>query len=48
MTKPREFFFSVIRKMNINKTFIKWVELLFVNASSSVNFNGSPGKYFQS
>ena len=39
--------FSAMRKLNISSTFIKWVKLLFINASAAVNLNGSPGESFK-
>lgn len=33
--------------MNISDTFIKWVKLLFVNASAVVNHNKSPDNNFK-
>lgn len=36
-----------MKKMNIDDKFIKWVKLLFVNASAAVNLNGSPGNNFK-
>ena len=36
-----------MRKLNICSTFIKWVKLLFINASAAVNLNGSPGESFK-
>ena len=36
-----------MRKMNIDDKFIKWVKLLFANASAAVNLNGSPSNNFK-
>ena len=36
-----------MRKLNISAPFIKWVKLLFVNATTTVNFNGSPNTNFK-
>ena len=41
------FLFSTMRQLNISDTFIKWVKLLFVNASAAVNLNGNPGASFK-
>jgi hypothetical protein len=36
-----------MEKSNMSTTFIKWVKLLFTNASAAVNLNGSPGENFK-
>ena len=41
------FLFSTMRQLNISATFIKWVKLLFVNASATVNLNGDSGANFK-
>ena len=41
------FLFSTMRKMNIDDKFIKWVKLLFANASAVVSLNGNPGNNFK-
>ena len=41
------FLFSAMRKLNISPIFIKWVKLLFINATAAVNLNGSARESFK-
>jgi hypothetical protein len=40
-------FFHAMRKINICKEFIEWVNFFFTNASAAVNLNGNPGGDFK-
>lgn len=40
-------FFSKMQMMNISEKFIKWVKLLFENATATFNLNGGPGNSFK-
>jgi hypothetical protein len=42
-----KFFFFTMSKMGVSEEFIRWVKLLFGNASTKINLNGCPSGSFK-
>lgn len=42
-----EILFETMHRLGMHETFIKWTKMLFGNARTFVNLNGSPSKKFK-